>query len=243
MIAIPLNPVDLTEIYKTKLENEDFVLNVDYTKSKDVLNSKQILIYLSNTGFRCDFDHIDEQLVVDFISLNFLVDSPVLFRIVANIIKCHFGEPILYPVDTFTEEDMSLFISNNQDLVNGLVSTISSLPLFVMEGVNNLEEGITFNHGITPIIVEEKNNIGPNILNIITAGFDAVLLVFKKLGMSDKINSNILNDKSAYKGVDLMKSLYDNGIVHNIIYLMPESIMSISNEAKKEGEESGLLHQ
>lgn len=243
MIAIPLNPVDLTEIYNTKLKVKDFVLNVDYSKSKDVLNSKQILTYLSNTGFRCDFDHIDEQLVVDFISLNFLVDSPVLSRIVANIIKYHFGEPIFDPVDTFTEENISLFVSNNQSLVNELVSTISSLPLFVMECMNHLEESVSFNHGIKPVYVDEEINIGPNILNIITAGFDAVLLVFEKLGMSNKINVNILNDNSAYKGVDLMKSLHDNGIVHNIVYLMPKSIMTQNNEVKKEGEESGLLHQ
>lgn len=243
MITIPLNPVDLTEIYKTKLENENFVLNVDYTKSKDVLNSKQILIYLSNTGFRCDFDHIDEQLVVDFISLNFLVDSPVLFRIVANIIKYHFSEPILDPVDTFTEEDMSLFISNNHDLVNELVSTISSLPLFVMEGVNNFEVGVNFNHGMTPVYVDDEIHIGPNILSIITAGFDAVLLVFEKVGLSDKINNNILNDKSVYKGVDLLKSLYDNGVVHSIVGLLPEGVLSFDAAEKNKGIESGLLHQ
>ncbi len=41
MIALPLNPLDLTEIYKNKADNDDFTLSVDYTKSKEVLTSKQ----------------------------------------------------------------------------------------------------------------------------------------------------------------------------------------------------------
>jgi|LWDU01.1.fsa_nt_gi hypothetical protein len=224
MIALPLNPLDLTEIYKNKADNDDFTLSVDYTKSKEVLTSKQILIYLSNTAFKCGFNTIDEELLLSYIHINFIVDAPSLDRVVSNIIKVKLGGEILDSTELFGLDDINSFIQNNEEVVESLISTISGLPIFIMETINSLDNNLTINHNLNVSRTDAKT-VGLNYLNIVVNAYDAVLLTFTKRGLRSSINTSIYNTESKYRGIDLYKSLYDKGTVNQILKLLPDDII------------------
>ena len=59
--TLPLNPVDLAEIYKIKADQDDYILHVDYEASKKVLSVKHILVYIANTNFKVQFNTIDAE--------------------------------------------------------------------------------------------------------------------------------------------------------------------------------------
>ena len=50
--TLPLAPQDLVAIYKEKEKNKDFILYVDYHRTKEKLSAKHIIIYLANTNFK-----------------------------------------------------------------------------------------------------------------------------------------------------------------------------------------------
>ena len=126
--TIPLSPIDLANIYKDK--TDDYVLHVDYTRSKEGLSAKQILIYLANTGFRCTFDSIDDDLIQAYMEMDFLVDSPVLSRIVVEIIKQRMDDAASAP--------------SQKELVDDWINAMAELPAFVMGNVNDQECEVAF---------------------------------------------------------------------------------------------------
>ena len=80
---LPLSPQHLVQIYKDKNELEEYVLWVDYAKSKEKLSAQHIIIYLANTNFKTTFSSIDEDLIKAYINSDFMVDCPLLARIVS----------------------------------------------------------------------------------------------------------------------------------------------------------------
>jgi hypothetical protein len=223
MVTLPLNPIDLTEIYKNKLDDKEFTLAVNYTDSKDKMSSKQILIYLSNTAFKCAFDKVDDRLISDYLTINFLVDSPSLDRIVANIIKVKLGGEVKDSLGLFSLNQINNFIDNNENLVEDLIITMSSLPIFIAERVNSMDEDNTEIRNIPEYTEYSGSKIGLNMLNVLVYGFDAVLLSISDRGVTGSLNIKVYNEESKYRGVDIMKSLYDSGVVHSILQLFPDN--------------------
>jgi hypothetical protein len=231
MYKIPLSPIDLTKIYQQKQADKEFMLDVDYSTSKEKLAAKQILIYLANTGFKASFDKIDDELIKNYIELDFLVDSPLLERVVSNIIKVYFDEDPDDSLELYSKESIQLFISGNKDLVDDLINVISSMPAFCIDRMETFEDSkISFDVDLNVEYVEAESNVGLNIVNIITSGFDATLLVLSEIGMSTKIDSGVYNDKSKYNGGDIMMAFHDSGVVASVIELMPDDVICVEDE-------------
>lgn len=218
MYKLPLSPIDLTTIYKEKMNDSDnYVLLVDYAASKEVLTSKQILTYLANTGFRCAFSEIDYDLIEEFLQLKFLVDSPTLARVIGNIIKYRLGEDIV-------ENHSIEFIENCEtSTINDLIEDLSGLPAFIIDSVNNMDNDLSIN-------IETNGNdssdslVGLNIYNIIIYATDAVTSVFAKLGFKYEYNTNIFNNKSNYGGKDILKALNEQNIPAFIMGFIPDEL-------------------
>jgi hypothetical protein len=218
MYKLPINPIDLTKIYKQKIEDTKFTLKVDYLKSKEVLTVKQILIYLSNTGFRCSFDTIDNELIDTYIELNFLVDCPQLSRLVGNIIKSRLGHPIVEP------HEIDLIDNCTSLTINDLIEDLSGLPAFIIDSSNSLDEGnLTIDIEVNAVATDSL--VGLNILNIILDSTDALFAVFTTLGFKYDYNSSIYNDSSKYGGVDILSALESKGILKLVLSTIPNELI------------------
>ena len=127
---LPLSPQHLVQIYKDKATLEDYVLWVDYAKSKEKLSAQHIIIYLANTNFKTTFSAIDEDLILAYIKSDFMVDCPLLSRIIVLIIKFYYRYDI-------TEQESQLlymfppklifkFIEDHKELVEDLIESVAS---------------------------------------------------------------------------------------------------------------------
>lgn len=221
MYALPLSPIDLTTIYKQKLNEDGYMLEVDYAKSKEVLSVKQMLIYLSNTGFTCKFSEVDNELVSSYIQLNFLVDSPMLSRISGNLIKASLGERVIDVTSNFGVEEIKAFLEEDSDIINDLIEDISGLPAFVIDTVN--ENGV--NIDIDTILDKDSDSlVGLNIFNIIIHATDAVLAVFKNFGIVPKFNNKLFNDDPTCYGKDIYAALHENNIPSFVLGMLPPEL-------------------
>lgn len=222
MYTLPLNPIDLTTIYKQKLNEEGYILEVDYTESRKVLSTKQMLIYLSNTGFTCKFSEVDNELIREYIQLNFLVDSPMLSRIVGNLIKGSLNETIVDISDNFGVEELITFLKEDSSIINDLIDDIAGLPAFIIDTINCDKHVIDV---ATCIDVGNDSLVGLNIFNIIVHSTDAALVVFKNLGFKSKYNSNVFNDKPTCYGKDIYAALHENNIPTLILGMLPPELI------------------
>ena len=225
MYVLPLSPIDLTTIYKQKLSEEGYMLEVDYTESKKVLSVKQMLIYLSNTGFTCKFSEVDNDLINEYIQLNFLVDSPMLSRIVGNLIKVSLNERLIDVTDNFGVEKLVSFVKEEGDIVNDLIDDIAGLPAFVIDTINENHYSINID---TAPDNDNDSLVGLNIFNIIINSTDAVLVVFKNLGFRSQFNSRVFNNDPTCYGKDIYAALYENNIPKLILGFLPPEITSES---------------
>jgi|TARA_B110000977_G_C11047351_1_gene481065 hypothetical protein len=232
--ALPLSPQNLVAIYKEKGEDPDnkFILWVDYPNSRLKLSPKHIMIYLANTNFRTTFSVIDDELLVEYIKSDFLVDSPLLARIVSNIIKIKFQHDIS-PLErelflTFSEQQCIDFIAEHAELLDEVIESMQSIIPFSLA---KLWENITPDNRLKEIELEETlslietvdvpSNVGPNVPMIVNSCWDVFLLVTHKLGLSLKYNIQTFNDAPKYFGKDLFYILNRSNVVNSIIDLLP----------------------
>jgi hypothetical protein len=215
LYTIPLSPIDLASIYKSKTDS--YVLHVDYTKSKEQLTAKQILIYLANTGFRCTFDSIDDDLIQAYMEMDFLVDSPVLSRIVVEIIKQRMDDKTSAP--------------SQKELVDDWINAMAELPAFVMGNVNDQECEVAFD---VDAIGKYKSpsRVGLNFYHVAANGMDAIAKVISTTGFRGKFNTEFFNDKPKFKGRDIYSALHSKGVVDFVINLLPSKEIVIPNESQ-----------
>lgn len=219
MYKLPLSPTDLTTIYKKKVAEPDtHVLLVDYAASKEVLTPKQILIYLANTGFRCTFSEVDSVLIEEYIQVNFLVDSPLLSRIVGNIIMRQLGENVGGVYD-------NEFVNNfDSTFIKALTEDISGLLPFVIKTINDLDSELKIDIETTPVD-NENSVVGLNIFNVIVHSTDAVMAVIKNIGFKTTYNSSVFNSDSKFGGKDIFGALHEHNIVSLMFKFIPEELI------------------
>lgn len=241
---LPLAPQDLVSIYKDKEEIEDFVLWVNYLESKKKLSAKHIIIYLANTNFKTTFSAVDDDLIIEYIKSDFMVDSPLLARIIVMIIKCRLQHDlnnqekellVMYP-----EENIHRFIKENMSLVDELIDVVGSSVPFVIskfyEGLTEEQKELEFNlkELLNDIeVVDKPINCGPNIARLLTVGYDAFLLVISKYGFNQTYNKQIYNDQPKYFGKDLYYVLCQTNITDNILSFLPPDFI-IANDSTAE---------
>jgi len=229
---LPLSPQDLVEIYKQKESEEDFELWVNYAESREKLSAKHIIIYLANTNFKASFSAVDSDLITEYITSEFLVECPLLDRIVTNIIK-HRLDHELTPVDKelyalFNEEQIFEYIKDNEKLVNDLIDTIAQTVPFALSKIyENMsdefkEKELDLKGVVDEIKVLDKPvQCGPNIINIVTMGIDAFFLVLNRVGLKMEYNKSIFNDAPKYYAKDLFYMMNQTKFVNRIIEMMP----------------------
>lgn len=231
--VLPLAPQDLVGIYKHKETVEDFTLWVDYLISKEKLSAKHIIIYLANTNFRASFAQIDDDLIREYIKSDFMVDCPLLARIVVLIVKHYYRhepneqERELYSI--FSPANINIFIRDNNDLVKELVRTIASAVPFVLnkfyDGLDEegKEKEINVREFVNDITIADKpSNCGPNIARLLTVGFDAFLLIIQKEGLSMEYNKQVYNDAPKFLGKDLYFIFCNTKITDHIMDFFPD---------------------
>jgi hypothetical protein len=239
---LPLAPTDLVAIYKNKENIENFTLWVDYVKSKEKLTAKHIIIYLANTNFKTSFAQVDEELIIEYIKSDFMVDCPLLTRILCLIIKHYYGHEVteqeqqLYPL--FGPDQIADFIKHQDVLLKELVETIGSIIPFAMR---KLWDGLTpesqaINNDLKEFIdmLEVKDapcNCGPNIARLVTTGYDAFMVVVSNSNLRVDYNTQLFNDKPKYFGKDLYHILCETNITSHIINLFPKGFLLDDNTA------------
>lgn len=238
--ALPLTPQDLVAIYKDKEEDTDFVLWVDYGKSREKLSAQHLLIYLANTNFKSTFSAIDEDLLVEYIKSDFMVDSPLLARMLAIIIKFKYQHAITEPeaqlLAYMSEAQIEEFLKVYGDLIEELcVNTAAVVPFIIYkiwEGMPEETRKLEVNLKETVekiIITDTPTNCGPNSARLVINAFDAFSLILSQLGFIETFNKALYNDRPKYFGKDLFYLLNETRIVDNIIsWLPPKFLISIN---------------
>jgi len=233
--TLPLSPQDLVAIYKDKGEDgkdEDYILWVDYANSRLKLSAQHIMIYLANTNFKTTFSGCDEDLLLAYIKSDFLVDCPMLARVLTNIIKVKFRHE-LAPLEkelfnVFDEEAIYKFIENNGDLLDEVVENVRSvIPYTLTKILENLpEEQRTKEVQLEETVADIKATddliqSGPNVPMLVGQCWDVFLVVVTYTGLSMEYNKHLYNDKPKYFGKDLFFVLNHSNVVSNIVQFFP----------------------
>jgi hypothetical protein len=236
---LPLTPQDLVAIYKDKEDNKNFVLWVDYAKSRQKLSAQHLLIYLANTNFKSTFSAIDEDLLVEYIKSDFMVDSPLLARMIAIIIKFKYQHPLTEPetqlLAYMSADQIEEFLKVHGNLVEELcVATVAAVPFIlykIWEGMSDETRELEVNLKETVekiVITDTPTNCGPNAARLMINAFDAFSLILSQLGYIQTFNKALYNDRPKYFGKDLFYLLNETGIVNNVIsWLPPKFLISI----------------
>ena len=216
MYTIPLNPTDLVEIYRVRTDNPNYVLEVDYGKSKEHLNPNQILTYLANTGFVPKFSYVDEELVEAYIKLPFVLESYELSRIAA--------EQVLEYVS-----DKGTFV--NGEVLEDLVVSLMEVVPFCAQSVNDFAEG-TLTVDIESVeVYEQDSEVGVNLLYIIMFGLDILLELYTIIDLTGKYNEKVFTDEPRYGGRDIYHALANSNVVtYLLVHLLPEALNAPNKE-------------
>tara|TARA_B110000503_G_scaffold16382_1_gene23315 strand:- start:10483 stop:11325 length:843 start_codon:yes stop_codon:yes gene_type:complete len=229
---LPLAPQDLVAIYKEKEEKKDYILYVDYMASKEKLSAKHIMIYLANTNFKTGFSCVDEDLIREYITTDFMVDSPILCRFITIIIRLrlHYdvndADKMFYKI--WPEDQIHKFIENNFDLVNELIETIRDTIPFAMHKLyetmpeEDRVKEVELKSFVDDIVVVDKpSNCGPNIARFVTEGLDGFLCITHMMGLSTTYNKSVFNDSPKYFGRDLYYVLNHTKMINQIMSFFP----------------------
>jgi len=239
--TLPLAPQDLVAIYKEKDETdsgEEFCLYVDYDKTTDKLSDQHILIYLANTNFKTTFNKITPTLLVEFIKSNFLVNAPILARVLTIVLRKYLKYELTPPEAilsslVFDEKQIDEFIELNGNLLEDLITSIQETFAFILYKINEItEEGKEpeLESLVKEIeITDTASNVGPNIARLVTEAVDAMYLVFHVRGITQSFNKQVFNDNPKFYGKDLMFIFTQTGITGEIVKMLPEGFWHDSN--------------
>jgi hypothetical protein len=230
--TLPLSPQDLVAIYKEKEKNKNFILYVDYEKTKEKLSAKHIIIYLANTNFKAGFTYIDGELIAEYIRSDFMVDSPILVRMLAIIVRMRLHYEIndaeRQLLFLFPEDNIHGFIEENIDLVDELIETISQAVPFALTSLyENLsdvakKDEVELTNYVNSIeVVDKPSNCGPNVARFMTEGWDGFLCVIHNMGVANKFNKAVYNSQPKYFGKDLYFIMNETRVIDQIMGLFP----------------------
>lgn len=216
MYTIPLNPTDLVEIYKVRSENPNYVLEVDYGKSKEHLNSTQILTYLANTGFVPKFSYVDKDLVESYIKLPFVLESYELSRIASEqVIEYLKGNEVFV----------------DHEIIGDLVVSLREVLPFCAQSVNDFAEG-SLTVDVEPVkTYKQDSSVGVNLLYVVLFGLDNLLEMYTLVDVSGEYNENVFTDDPRYGGRDLYHALSNaNVVTYLLVHLLPEALNATDKE-------------
>ena len=230
--TLPLAPQDLVGIYKAKDETDDeYVLYVDYDATTDKLTDQHILIYLANTNFKTSFNKVTPSLLQEFIKSNFLVNCPMLSRVLAIIIRRYLDYELndlekILSHQLFNEEQIDEFIKLNGNLLEDLILAVQNIFAFTMwkikEGTEDGKEPNLDDYVKDIEVTDVATTVGPNIARLVTEAIDVLYLVVHKRGITQSFNKQLYNDNPKYFGKDLFFIFNETNVVHEILKMLPE---------------------
>ena len=128
------------------------------------------------------------------------------------------------------------FIEENSALVESLIDTVASSVPFAL---SKLYDGLTDDQKELEVnlkqllddtkVVDKPAMCGPNIARLLTTGYDALLLIVSKRGLSTEYNKQIYNDSPKYFGRDLYNVMCEAKITDQIVSFFPEDFMLFAN--------------
>jgi len=220
---LPLDPLDLAAIYKEKQGKDIYILNVDLEKSLEKIKYSNIMLYLSNTGFTCDFDEYTDDILIEYITSKNLVDSPTLASIWYMIISSFNGinneDPELY--ELYGIMSVEKFIIRNNKLVKNASKLLADIALNLINENSKLIKPEYNNNsfGTLDLRMEETDNvISKNITEI--AKYYPEILFISLINLPEGefiVDKDFFDGNSKYKGTTLMGYLNTIG-VSEILY-------------------------
>jgi len=228
---LPLSPIDLTKIYEEKID----LVPIDYEKSKDILGTKQSLIYISNTQFEVIFSSIDKELLKEFLTIDFKVSCPQLARVSKTCLDLTLNIDI--SSDTYDNKDVvdilgidffQSFYNENKDLLEQITYFIQQIPSYVISNSlefiedSNLKEQIKI---LDIKLVEDNSDIlfGSNIVESLPIFIDFFFTILSKEDYSilnnNKVLINIMNTDPKYSGADFLGKLNELNYINLVMSL------------------------
>jgi|TARA_B110000977_G_scaffold7441_2_gene10229 hypothetical protein len=226
--TLPLNPVDLAEIYKIKADQDDYILHVDYEASKKVLSVKHILVYIANTNFKVQFNTIDAELINEYIKCDFLVECPIIARVIAIITKRkydHDFNTVDDAINTVWSNDfIDEYLEQHGELLEDLLYTMQHIPLFCLDQSTKYDDKFKLFVPEDLEYTDVDTSVGLNIVYIATYALDLLYLLGMQNGPwpSSNLNKRVFNDASKYKGSDLYNTLLKQGVASSMLELFEE---------------------
>lgn len=228
--TLPLNPTDLAEIYKIKAEQDDYILHVNYEESKKVLSIKHILVYIANTNFKVQFDTIDAELVNEYIKLNFLVECPMISRIIALVAKRKLGQEynnVDMALNTLWSDEMiDQYLAEHGELFDDLIDKLKHVALFCIDQAGKYNEKYKEFVPEDLEYIDSETEVGLNIVYVATYAQDILYLLGHKFGPwpTNNLNVRVFNDESKYHGSDLYNTLLKQGVASSMLELFDEEV-------------------
>ena len=226
--TLPLKPTDLAEIYKIKADQPDYILHVDYEETKKVLSVKHILVYIANTNFKVQFDTVDAELINEYIKINFLIEAPLIARIIALIAKRKIGyeyNNVDVAMNTLWSDEMiDQYLEENGELFDDLLDKLKHVAMFCLDQASKYNEKYKDYVPEDLEYVDSETEVGLNIVYIATYALDILYLLGNKFGPwpTSNLNIRVFNDESKYQGHDLYNTLLRHGVATNMLELFDE---------------------
>jgi hypothetical protein len=185
-VTVPLSPDLMVEMFNERKDGTNRLYVIETEESQ--LQGRGMLLYLANLKIPCVFDVVSDELMLEYLTVSEIVDSPQMKMIHANMLGIIKNEHVLYPsaVEDFSIERMIDFITNNAELFNDQCMFVESIPLFVEVSLRRVdveqdEEDAQYitvkNQELTEFIDDELNpNLGINLFSLLA--YDDFLICY-----------------------------------------------------------------
>jgi hypothetical protein len=200
--TVPIEINKLQEYFNDK----EYRFEIDYNNSP--LQRKEFLTYLSNLEIPSDLVspiqlsyEIKSSLLYEYMVLPAITLISTLNLAVSSIIFRAKGYDLkdAYPNPYFSEEEADLFIEENNELIQKWITFLDSCTIYAQKSIPELNEIDFLTGGIE--IIEDRNYIGHNVVNLFSLDFFFHNYYSKELGTLYYFKYQF--DDRMFKGLDL----------------------------------------
>jgi len=198
-------PIEITKL-QDYFNDKEYRFEIDYSNSS--LQRKEFLTYLSNLEISSDLVspiqlsyEIKSSLLYEYMVLPAITLISTLNLAVSSIIFRAKGYDLkdAYPNPYFSEEEADLFIEENNELIQKWITFLDSCTIYAQKSIPELNEMDFLTGGIE--IIEDRNYIGHNVVNLFSLDFFFHNYYSKELGTLYYFKYQF--DDRMFKGLDL----------------------------------------
>ncbi len=126
-VTLPLSPQHQVEYFKDK----SILFRVDIPNSR--ITPKQCLMTLSNMRIKAEIKGVTPELLLEYMTGKFVVETTNLAKICANIILGYKFQRMPYAdvAEQFSLDQYTDFIFDNRELLDDWIQVIHSIPLYL----------------------------------------------------------------------------------------------------------------